>query len=326
VRHAVGAERKGRTMSGLENGMLVQHVSLGLGKIIALEPKAVHVFFAASDGRFATKLRLPMALPLLTPAASPNAWLSALSDFALDAKTDRYGLAATWLSHADAIARFLDIFPKGFADPKYLGDGRTKHDRVFRWRCAHDAYVEAFGGGKGERMLAAGNVAELVECALGVERHVRTLLTKAGKGSFASALKDLSSAHEYFAALFHLLAVPAPEQSRFEALAAVVAAMVPALSPESGWPMVTLLPFIARPDLDMVLQPRFACDGAHRLALELAYEPKPCWSTYSALLRSVTLLLHKLEPLGAHDYVDVDSFMHVVTTPLRPKVHLRLVT
>ncbi len=300
-------------MSVLANGMLVQHASLGLGKVVALEPRAVHVFFAASDARFATKLRLPMALPLLTPAASPNAWLSGLSDFALDAKTDRYGLATAWLSHADAVARFLDVFPKGFADPKYVGGGTTKRERVFRWRRAHDAYVETLGGGKGERLLAAGDVAELVESALRVERHVRPLHTDAEKGSFESALKDLGSSRAYFAALFDLLAVPAPEQSRFEALAAAVAAMVPGVSPESGWPMVTLLPFVARPDLDMVLQPRFACDAAHRLALELAYEPRPSWSTYSALLKSAKVLLQKLGPLGARDHIDVDSFMHVVT-------------
>ena len=110
-------------MSHLENGMLVQHASLGLGKVVALEPKAVHVFFATSDARFATKLRLPLALPLLTPAASTNAWLSRLSGFALDAKTGRYGLAGTWLSHADAVVRFLEVFPKGFADPSYAGEG-----------------------------------------------------------------------------------------------------------------------------------------------------------------------------------------------------------
>ncbi len=71
-------------MSDLQNGMLVQHASLGLGKVVALEPKAIHVFFATSDARFATKLRLPMALPLLTPAATGNAWLSRLSGFELD--------------------------------------------------------------------------------------------------------------------------------------------------------------------------------------------------------------------------------------------------
>jgi hypothetical protein len=314
-------------MSDLENGMLVQHTSLGLGKVVALEPKAVHVFFATSDARFATKLRLPMALPLLTPAASPNAWLSGLSDFALDAKTGRYGFAGTWLSHADAVARFLDVFPQGFADPTYVGDGTNKRERVFRWRRAHDVYVETLGGGEGERLLAADDVGGLAERALQVERPVRPLHRDTEKASFEEALKDLGAARGYFAALFDLLAAPAPEQSRFEALAAAVAAMVPGAPQESGWPIVTLLPFVARPDLHMVLRPRFACEVAQRLGLDLAYDPRPNWPTYSALLRSAEVLLEKLRPLGARDHVDVDSFMYVVTTKhTRPKPQLHLVT
>ena len=148
-------------MSDLENGMLVQHASLGLGKVVALEEKAVHVFFATSEARFATKLRLPVARPLLTLAAGPNAWLTGLSEFALDAKTGRYGLAGTWLSHADAVARFLAVAPKGFADPRYL-EGADKRERAARWRRAHDVWVETLGGGEGERLLAAGDVAGLV--------------------------------------------------------------------------------------------------------------------------------------------------------------------
>jgi hypothetical protein len=313
-------------MRNLENGMMVQHTSLGLGKIVALEEKAVHVFFAMSDARFATKLRLPMALPLLAPSASTNAWLSRLSGFTFDAKSGRYGLAGTWLSHADAAARFLEEYPRGFADPAYV-DVADKRGRVARWRRAHEVFAETLGGGEGERLLAAGDVGGLVERALGVERIVRPLHKDTDKAAFEHALQGADTARVYFAALFELLAAPAPEQSRFEALAAAVAAMPPGASEDSAWPIVTLLPFAARPDLHMLLRPRFACDVGHRLGLELAYEPRPGWSTYSALLRSTALLLEKLRPLGARDHVDVEAFMHVVTAKhARAKPELRLVT
>lgn len=311
----------------LENGMLVKHPSLGLGKVVALDPKTVHVFFAASDARFATKLRLPMALPLLTPAGSTNAWLSGLSGFALDEKTGRYGLADAWLPHADAVARFLEAFPGGFADPKYLGDGTERRERVARWRRAHDAYEEMLGRGEGERLLAAGDVDGLTERALRVERHVRPLHSVAEKSAFEDALKSQDAARGYFAGLFDVLAAPAPEQARFERLAAAVAAMAPGTSPESGWPIATLLPFVAKPDVHMLLRPRFACDVAQRLGLELDYGTEPNWATYAALLRSTVALLEKLRPLGARDHVDVEAFMHVVTAPqARAKPQLRLVT
>jgi hypothetical protein len=313
-------------MTDLESGMLVEHASLGVGKVVALEPKAVHVFFAKSDARYATKLRLPMSLPLLGPAASGNAWLTGLPAFALDAKTGRYGLGGTWLSHADAVARFLEVSPDGFADPARVAEGAERRERGFRWRRAHGVYAESLGGGEGEKLLAAGDVAGLVARALEVERHVRALHKDAEKASFEEALKDLDGARGYFAALFDLLAAPAPEQARFEALAAAVAAMTPALSTEARWPLVTLLPFVARPELHMLLRPRFACESAQRLGLELAYEPQPSWTTYSSLLRSAAVLLEKLRPLGARDHVDVDVFMHAVTTKPRPKPALRLVT
>jgi hypothetical protein len=314
-------------MSVLENGMMVQHASLGLGKVVALEENAVHVFFATSDARFATKLRLPMAGPLLAPATSTNAWLSRLSGFAFDAKTGRYGLGGTWLSHADAAARFLEMFPKGFADPRYAGDGADKRDRVARWRRAHQVYVETLGGGEGERLLAAGDVGGLVERALRVERGVRPLHKDAERASFEDALTNPGVARGYFEALFELLAEKAPEPSGFEALATAVAVMTPGATKESGWSIATLLPFVARPDVHMLLQPRFACEVGRRLGLELAYEPQPNWSTYSALLRSTEALLDRLRPLGARDHVDVEAFMHVVTAKHpRPKAQPRLET
>jgi len=160
-----------------------------------------------------------------------------------------------------------------------------------------------------------------------VERHVRQLHRDEKKASFEDALKDLDAARGYFAALFDLLAAPAAEASRFEALCAAVVALPPGGARESGWQLVTLLPFVARPDVHILLRPRFACDVAHRLGLELAYAPRPGWSTYSALLRSSAVLLEKLRPLGARDHVDVEAFMHVVTAKhARPKPQLRLAT
>lgn len=320
----MAAGQKEQTMTTLENGMLVQHASLGLGKIVALEPKAIHVFFATSGARIATKLQLPMALSFLSPSESPSAWLSGLSGFALDAKTGRYGRAVAWLSHADAVARFLESFPLGFTDPKYVG---ADNERTHRWRHAHELFDETLGRGEGERLLAAGDVSGLVARTLKVDRHVRTLHKDADKTSFADGLEDPAAASGFFAALFELLATATPEPSRFEALAAAVAALAPGAAPESRWPIVTLLPFIARPDLHMLLRPRFACEVAQRLGLELAYEPHPNWSTYASLLGSAELLLEKLRSLGARDHVDVEVFMHASTArPPRPKPPLHLVS
>jgi hypothetical protein len=78
----------------------------------------------------------------------------------------------------------------------------------------------------------------------------------------------------------------------------------------------------------MLLRPRFICEAAQRLGFDLRYNPEPTWASYAALLQSTDQLLEKLRPLGARDYIDVESFMHVVTTrrSTHPKASDRLVT
>jgi hypothetical protein len=307
-------------MIGLENGILVQHASLGLGKVVAVEPKAVHVVFAAHDARVATKLRLPMALSFLGPPASTNAWLSALTGFELDAATGRYGRTTTWLSHADAVARFTEAFPRAFEDPAYLAPEKGRRDRAARWRRAQQAWAEAFGEGRGEQLLAAGDVAALVARTEKIERIAATVVRDAGRTPFEAARHDPALARAFFAALFDLVSAATPTRAAFEALAAAAAALGPVTTPEAAWPIVTLLPFLARPEVHMLLRPHFACDAAQRLGLELAYDVAPNWATYDSLLASTRHLLERLRPLGARDHVDVEAFMHaVLAAPARPK-------
>jgi hypothetical protein len=300
-------------MNDLKRGVLVRHASLGVGKVVATEPGAVHVFFAAGGKRVATKLRLAFAGPLLTAVgAEGNAWLAGLPSFVHDSKSGRYGLAGNWLSHEEALAHFLEAFPKGFTDPAYCGVGALRRERASRWRRAHEAFVEAFGHGEAERLLAVGDVVELATRALRVERHVRTMQKACEKEVLERALQDAVAGRLFFAALFDFLAAPAPEAPRFEALAVAVA-LLPGGASEAGWPLVTLFPFIAQPDRHMLLRPAFTCEAAQRLGLDLRYESEPNWATYAALLRSSEHLLEELRSMGARDLIDVESFLHVAT-------------
>jgi hypothetical protein len=297
-------------MNDLKKGMLVQHASLGLGKIVALETDAVHVFFEGSEKRFATKLRIAAAAPFLTPASAKNPWLKGMGPLSLDAKTGRYGLAATWLTHDEAVSRFREAFPKGFADPKYLAESKRKGDSEFKWRAAHEAFVEELGGGEGERLLAADDVAEVVRRALRVERNLGLVHPSPDKTSLKDAFKDKGAARAYFEALFELLAAAAPDRARFEKLAAAVAALPQGASPALAWPVATGFAFVARPDRHMLMRPKATSDAAMRLGFDIGYEALPNWATYSALLSFAELLLAKLAPLGARDHVDVESFLH----------------
>lgn len=78
-------------MQEFSKGMVVRHATLGIGRIVALEPTAVHVFFLEGERREASKLRLPAATVFLVP--DPDARderLDQLPAFALDPQSGRY--------------------------------------------------------------------------------------------------------------------------------------------------------------------------------------------------------------------------------------------
>ncbi len=302
-------------MADLENGILVQHTTLGVGKIVALEANAVHVFFPDSDKRFAAKLRLPAALPLLrTEGFERNLWLEGLSAFALDPSAGRYGLAATWLTHDQAIEQFLAIFPKGFSDPGYVGEGKGR--RASRWRAAHAAWAEAFGNGEGERLVAADDLKELVKRALGVEKRIAPLHPPADTDALQEAFADDETTRTFFAALVELLSVPSPSRARFEKLFGAAGDLP--VEPAQQWLVATLFPFVASPERHVLLRPKATCEAAERLGCDLRYDASPNWATYAALRTLSTQLLEKLKPNGAKDFVDVESFLHVTAAAKRP--------
>jgi hypothetical protein len=71
--------------------MLVSHATLGVGKVVAVEPTAVHIFFADANKQDATKLRLPAARVFLdAPPSARDERLENLPAFSLDPVSGRY--------------------------------------------------------------------------------------------------------------------------------------------------------------------------------------------------------------------------------------------
>jgi hypothetical protein len=77
------------------------------------------------------------------------------------------------------------------------------------------------------------------------------------------------------------------------------------------WPVLTMVPFIARPDCHMLLKPEMTKESAARLAYDISYSAQLNWSTYERLLDMSHVLLERLRSLGARDFIDVQSFMWV---------------
>lgn len=300
-------------MVDLQNGMLVRHHTLGVGKVVAVEATAVHVFFPDSDKRFAAKLRLPAARPLLSvELVEQSPWLEGLSAFTFDAKMGRYSLGSSWVTHDEAIAHFLDLFPGGFADPALV---TGKGGRAPRWRAAHDVWVEAFGDGEGARLLAADDVEELTARALKLDRALAPLHPDDDAGAVRQALSSEEPARAFFAALVELGSVPSPSRARFDKL--FTAARGLPVEPDQQWLVATLFPFVASPARQVLVRPRTTCAAAARLGSDLGDDTAPSWPRYAAVRSLYGKLLEELARHGAKDFVDVEAFVHTTATAKR---------
>jgi hypothetical protein len=298
-------------MADLRKGALVQHATLGLGKIVALEPNAVHVFFPDADKRFAAKLRLPAAASFLrTDGFEGDAWLEGLTAFSLDEKAGRYALAASWLTHEEAIAHFLAAHPDPFGDAAAGED-----DRAARWRAAHARWNERLGNHAGERLLADGELGAVAKRLLEIDGLVSALHPAADADAAREAFADAEAAAPFCAALLGLLSVPSPSRVRFERLFATARDLP--VEPAQQWLLATVFPFIASPDRHLVVRPKITCEAATRLGCDLGDPARPNWATYAALLKLSSRLREQLAPSGARDLVDVEVFLHATATAKR---------
>lgn len=297
-------------MAGLQNGALVQHATLGLGKVVALEPTAVHVFFPGADSRFAAKLRLPAALGLLrTEGIAPDAGLEGLTAFALDPKAGRYALAASWMTHDEAVAQFLARYPRGFADPALVAG---KQARSARWRGAHDSWAEGLGEGEGARLLAAGGLDELRARVLKVDRALAVLHPERDAGAVKRALEAEGPAQAFLSALLELLSVPSPARARFDKLFAAARGLP--VDPDQQWLVATLFAFVASPARHVLVRPQVTFHAAERLGADLGPVAAPAWPAYEAVRTLYAQLLEELRRHGASDFVDVEAFLHLTAT------------
>jgi hypothetical protein len=221
------------------------------------------------------------------------------------------------LTIAAAIDAFLKHFPLGFKDQRYLGDLKNG-ERSYKNE-AHQRYVDLLDHGRGDKLLAAGDIDELVRLTLKVAGPPLNLLSPNFElAPFKEGLLNPKAARNYFNALFEVLRVGAPEKSSFEKMIAAVEALPSqGASKADSWPVLTLLPFIARPSAFMFLKPTVTKAAAEWLAYDLKYDSTLNWRTYEQLIGMSRLLEDALrtrpEP-GLHpaDFIDIQSFIWVV--------------
>lgn len=215
------------------------------------------------------------------------------------------GSKTIW-SHPQAVDRFLGRFKGGFNDPEQINA-----ERAYKWE-AHEYYESALGKGVGRSLTEAGNILE-VATRLGNVQEKTNLLSTFEKFALRGGLKDEAAARPFLNAFWTLVDAPGLDEGAFLSLAHAVNSF-PAPKKKTDpykWTIVTVLPFLARPDRFMFLKPLYTNRAADRLNFNLNYDPRPNWVTFRRLHDLADLLLENLRPYGAKDYIDVQTFIYV---------------
>lgn len=310
-------------MSAIRVGTIVMHKAWGVGKVLFLtETKAVVGFAAcrtATDpGLRDVSLRGTFIEPASNePDPAPDNW-----NITLDANGRAAGprarsaraaalkpmVAGTAISIDQAIARFKERYPAGFADERYVA-----LERGWKWE-KHTEWHERVG----TRSLAEMAQANLRQLAHDTQRVVQTrrksLLDKTELAAFTAGLAADTPSRAYFAAVEDVLTGSDDDMAAFTALCDAAAAVLAAggAARSHSWPVTTVIPALARPDRFMYVKPAGTRKGIDRLGLAWDYKADPNAASYAGLMGHSRTLLEALRPHGAQDFIDVQSFLSVI--------------
>jgi hypothetical protein len=277
----------------------------GPGKLLKVENGYAFVRFRDCGDRMAKKFGIN---------DNPLSWATVQTDARLDEMTQdpvkkkrRPAVPARILDFNQALGFFQDRYPRAFSDPLYQGGpqagGQYQVEELSR------QFHASFGDGQLGKMVDNRGSRVIVERMLLILKD-QDLLYRTELKSFKELLKDENQTLLYFKALSEVLEAGEVNHDwmnpYFEAVKAV---QVPGFA---KWPNTTLLPFLAQPNRHMLLKPQVAKGIAAMLGNPFIYEPQPNWRTYLTLLEMSAGYLKMLQPLGARDYLDVQSFFSVV--------------
>ena len=282
-------------------GRLVRHPTFGLGKVLALEAGAVSIFFRdlADNPR-----RISTSFPLEIPEVQSDPWLDNLDiHITKPTRTRRY------MTHQQAIERFLKFYPQGFHDPKYIGDLK-QGERHYKWT-AHELWMDTLGKLEFDRLLAAEDYEEIAHRASKVEGKMFLLLSIFEKAALRDAIKDPEAAKNFAHGLHDLIYGSEAFEARFKRFVSVLDGLPQPKSSVVKWPIQTIFPFLALPEQHLFLKPEVTKKAARRLAFSLNYQPRPNWLTYSCLLKFGQILMEDLAELKPRDMIDIQSFIWV---------------
>jgi len=274
----------------------------GYGKVLLVDTSHVWVYFKDIEGapRDAIKELSLSANRLSLAEVQSDVTLDNLPPMVRDGKIHAPGYYR--VTEQQAINTFVRRF-RSFDDSAYQKEERSYKDS------GHQETL-ALLNGKGRLLLSNARFSDLIVILKRVIQRAGLLGTQEAI-ALNDAFKDHAAAARYAAAILDFIDIP--DETRFEQLVAATGSL-----PEAGkartltWPIVTMIPWLAIPKQAMFLKPDMTKRIAEAFSFDIHYKPEPNWNTYFHLLELSNFLLDRLQPLGAKDFIDVQSFMWIV--------------
>ena len=200
--------------------------------------------------------------------------------------------------------KFLRFFPDGFHDETYVD-----WERGYKWT-AHEAWQKELNRAELRRLLHAGDYAEIATRAVRIESRTN-LLFSFEKMALRDAVRMRGGAKTFAQGLDAVIHGRGSDRARFETWRDAVASLPRKQTRVLTWPLVTVFPFIAKPERDIFLKPNVTRVAAREYGFDFQYQSKPDWDTYASLLEFAETVRRDNADLRPRDMIDLQSFIWV---------------
>ena len=201
--------------------------------------------------------------------------------------------------------KFLRLFPEGFRDETYVD-----WERGYKWE-AHLRWQAELGRARLREKIDAGRSDEIANAAVRIESRTN-LLFSFEKMALRDAVRSRAGARTFAEGLFALLHGRGTFEQRFDGWIEAVRRLPRKQTRVLTWPVLTVFPWIAEPEIHCFLKPLTTKRAAALWGFDFQYEPKPAWPTYASLLAFCSTLERDLADLRPRDRIDTQGFLWVI--------------
>jgi hypothetical protein len=290
-------------MSNFQVGQVLVHnemPEIGRLKVERVSDDQVRLVLDRKHAGGTKTFQLPNSHLVLAADQATIDYDSPKTDRSLKAKSASRRTVVASLPFEEAYKRFLAIYPKGFEDPAYLEKERDYKGRALaRWEQYFSASALA-------AIKSTGDSAAVAH-AFGEVFNVIALMHIPGEWiPFHNALKSSPSAIALAEAYAEVVGVGHFTEDSFKKTLMAFEAI--GIS-KPKWTVFSYWPYLATTSGFPFIKPTLIKAAAAGLGAALNYEPTANWLTYSQARDLYEKLWGKLQPLGARDWVDVQSFI-----------------